>query len=78
MYEENYGTDEEKALVAFMDKFYETLKEKYTNIYLLRNEKLFQLYRFSDGKTLEPDFVLFADEKESKTPITYQLYIEPK
>lgn len=78
VYEENYGTDEEKALVAFIDRFYDHLKEKYTNIYLLRNEKIFQLYRFSDWKALEPDFVLFAEEKESKTPITYQLYIEPK
>lgn len=46
-------------------------------MYLLRNERLFQIYRFSDGKALEPDFVLFLKDESSKT-IMYQLFIEPK
>jgi len=44
----------------------------------LQNARLFQLYRFSDGKAFEPDFVLFLRQKRAKKYIVYQLFIEPK
>jgi len=47
-------------------------------MYLLRNARLFRLYRFSDGKAFEPDFVLFLRKKRVKKYIVYQLFIEPK
>ncbi len=78
IYEENYGTSEEKYFVRFINDAIDKLKEKYIDIYLLRNQKLFQLYRFSDGNALEPDFVLFLKEKKTKEILYYQIFIEPK
>lgn len=77
IYNENYGTSEEKYLIKFLHNVVEKLKSKFKEVYLLRNERLFQIYRFVDGKALEPDFVLFLKDESSKT-IMYQLFIEPK
>lgn len=77
-YQENYGTSEEKKLVIFIKGAIAKLKKRYEDVYLLRNEKSFQLYRFSDGKAFEPDFVLFLKEKTSNETVVYQLFIEPK
>lgn len=77
-FNENYGTDQEKYLVKYIEQAYDSLKDKYNDIYLLRNEKHFKLYAFEDGRPLEPDFVLFLKEKEKSKPIIYQLFIEPK
>lgn len=77
-YQENYGTSEEKKLVIFIKGAISKFKKRYEDVYLLRNEKSFQLYRFSDGKAFEPDFVLFLKEKTSNETVVYQLFIEPK
>ena len=77
-YQENYGTSEEKRLVIFIKGAITKMKKRYEDVYLLRNEKSFQLYRFSDGKPFEPDFVLFLKEKKSIETFVYQLFIEPK
>ena len=39
---------------------------------------MFKIYRFSDGRPTEPDFVLFLKEKGKQKLIQYQLFIEPK
>ena len=78
MYDENYGTSEEKYFVLFVRNAMSKLEQKYTNIYLLRNERTFKIYRFSDGKAFEPDFVLFLTEKNTKKQMSLQLFIEPK
>jgi type III restriction enzyme len=78
VYDENYGTSEEKALVRFIQSQIPALRQKYEDIYLLRNEKLFQLYNFADGRPFEPDFVLFLTEKATGKTLHYQLFIEPK
>ena len=76
VYDENYGTSEEKYLIKFLHNAVDKLKIQFNDVYLLRNEKLFQLYRFSDGKALEPDFALFLKNKTNS--IMYQLFIEPR
>ena len=73
----NYGTSEEKAFVRMLDRQLETLEKKYKEIYLVRNERHFKIYSFSDGKAFEPDFVLFLQEKDGNM-LTYQIFIEPK
>ena len=74
----NYGTSEEKACVEFIDRLIkEDFKNKYKEIFLLRNELHFVIYNFSDGKAFAPDFVLFMEDKEGKE-VTYQIFIEPK
>jgi len=77
-YKENYGSSEEKFLVKFLDNQMEELEAKFNDIYLLRNERFFKLYRFSDGKATEPDFVLFMTDKKTDEDLIYQLFIEPK
>ena len=78
VYNENYGTSEEKFLVRYLKDNIHELKERFKNIYLIRNERFFKLFRFSDGKATEPDFVLFMTEKNSSKELIYQLFIEPK
>jgi len=73
----NYGTSEEKAFVRMLDRQIDTLKENYDGIYLIRNERHFKIYSFSDGQAFEPDFVLFLQEKSGEM-LTYQIFIEPK
>lgn len=78
VYEENYGTSEEKFFVKYIDSIIGKLKKEFADIYLLRNARLFQIYRFSDGKAFEPDFVLFLRKKRNKSFVVYQLFVEPK
>jgi len=78
IYDEDYGTYEEKSFIKFIDGIIDELKKKYSEVYLLRNANLFKLYSFSDGKAIEPDFVLFLKRKESKEIEQYQLFIEVK
>ncbi|MDM8539031.1 hypothetical protein QUF70_19950, partial [Desulfobacterales bacterium HSG17] len=73
----NYGTSEEKAFVRMLERQMDTLKKKYDGIYLIRNERHFKIYSFSDGQAFEPDFVLFLREKNGDM-LTYQIFIEPK
>jgi len=73
----NYGTSEEKAFVRMLDRQMDMLKQKYNGIYLVRNERHFKIYSFSDGQAFEPDFVLFLREKNGDM-LTYQIFVEPK
>ena len=75
---ENFGTSEEKYLVKLIHNVIDKLKQKFDDVYLLRNERFFQIYRFSDGKAFEPDFVLFLKEKITGKEVLFQLFIEPK
>ncbi len=78
VYDENYGTTEEKYFVRFLHGMMAQLRQRYVEIYLIRNEKLFSIYSFSDGAAVEPDFVLFVVEKTTGKAVIYQLFIEPK
>lgn len=73
-----FGTSEEKMLIQFIDKRYDELKKKYSDAYLIRNEKHFKLYNFDDGRALEPDFVLYLIGNEKQDTMHYQVFIEPK
>ncbi|WP_338032118.1 DEAD/DEAH box helicase family protein [Candidatus Vampirococcus lugosii] len=72
------ATSEEKYLVELFEKKIQELNDKYEDIYLIRNERHFAIYSFEDGDRFEPDFVLFMKEKQTKKPLTYQIFIEPK
>ena len=78
VFNENYGTSEEKYLVKYIEKIVHRLKQTYSEVYLLRNERHFKLFNFDDGRAFEPDFVLCLI-KDNKTPARhYQIIIEPK
>ncbi len=78
VFDDCFGTSEEKLLIRFIDKRHDDLKKKYSDVYLIRNEKHFKLYNFDDGRPLEPDFVLYLVGKERQDTMHYQVFIEPK
>ena len=84
-YEDNFGTTEEKAFVAYFSTYVKKLKEKYDKVWLVRNERQFHLYSFDEGKGFEPDYVLFlhspkagADGQKQSGYEQLQVFIEPK
>src|SRR5699024_8942725 len=60
-YNDNYGTSEEKALVKYIYDIIDDLQQKYSNVYLVRHERIAELaiYTFDTGERFEPDFILF-------------------
>jgi len=76
-YDDNYGTSEEKLLVSALKEVMEDLKENWTDIYLLRNEKAVRIYSFETGQAFEPDFLMFANDKKHGNT-SWQIFIEPK
>jgi type III restriction enzyme len=78
IFNDNFGTSEEKYFIKYIDIIYERLKKKYDEIYLVRNERFFRIYNFDDGRPFEPDFVLYLINKKEKTSLYYQIFIEPK
>ncbi|MFZ3017253.1 MAG: DEAD/DEAH box helicase family protein [Gallionella sp.] len=73
-----FGTSEEKLLIQYIDKRHDELKRQYSDVYLIRNERHFKLYNFDDGRPLEPDFILYLIGKEEVDTMHYQVFIEPK
>ncbi len=74
---EFYGTDEEQKFISFIDGFIEKLRQRYSDIALLRNEKFFQVFDFDKGRPFEPDFTMIL-KKRNKVISIYQIFIEPK
>jgi type III restriction enzyme len=76
VYNANYGTSEEKKFVELFARRFEGLKQKFKNIYLIRNEREIKIID-KLGRAFEPDFILFCKQKKGKE-LTYQVFIEPK
>lgn len=76
-YDDNFGTSEEKLLVRLIKDLMVELEEKWTDIYLLRNEKAVKIYSFDRGQAFEPDFLMFANDKNTGN-VSWQIFIEPK
>ena len=47
-FDDNFGISEEKLLIRDIDKRYDDLRQKYSGVYLERNENHFQLFAFND------------------------------
>lgn len=77
-YTDNFGTSEEKAFVAYFKDYAESLKKKYSKVYLIRNEREFHIYSFDDGERFEPDYVLFLQKEKTDGYEQIQIFIEPK
>ena len=83
-----HGTDQEEDLIEFIKSTIGNLEKKYEDIYLLRNEEVYKIYDFEQGRGFQPDFILFLKTKdkynfsvnasEIKTQLYYQIFIEPK
>lgn len=77
-FNDNYGTSEEKAFVAYFKDYAERLKALYSKIYLVRNERQFHIYSFEAGERFEPDYVLFLQKDKEDGYEQLQIFIEPK
>ena len=76
VYNDNFGTSEEKKFVEMFARRMEKIYTSYKEVYLIRNERQLKIYD-KKGKGFEPDFVLFLKQKE-KQNIVFQMFIEPK
>lgn len=77
-FNDNYGTTEEKAFVAYFSRYAEELKKQYEKVYLVRNERQLVLYSFDGGERFEPDYLMFLQKKNSTGYEQYQVFVEPK
>lgn len=77
-FEDNFGTSEEKAFVAYFKAFVPQLKAKYDKVYLIRNERQMHIYSFEGGKRFEPDYLLFLHSPAGDGYEQLQIFIEPK
>lgn len=79
IYNDNYGTSEEKSFVKYFSTVIDDLKQEFDEVYLVRNERLAPLaiYSFKTGERFEPDFLLFM-RKNGSPAEQQQIYVEPK
>ena len=78
VFNDNFGTTEEKAFVKYFSTVVEDLKEEYEKVYLVRNERQLVLFSFVGGERFEPDYLLFLRKKNSSGYDQYQIFVEPK
>lgn len=81
VFNDNYGTSEEKAFIRyFSTNIAPKLEEKNLEFYIIRNERISDLaiYDFINGERFEPDFLLFIKKKDCDTFSINQIYAEPK
>ena len=78
VFEDNFGTGEEKAFVAEFKNYVQKLKDKYDKVYLVRNERQVAIYSFDGGERFEPDYLLFLQLKNVTGFEQMQIFIEPK
>ena len=76
-YDDDYGTDEEKYFIKFIADRIDKLKKSFSEIHLVRNQKIVELYDFEQGRRFEPDYLLFLGN-EKKESGYIQIFIEPK
>ncbi len=77
-FEDNFGTSEEKAFVAYFKSYVPQLKAKYDKVYLIRNERQLHIYSFDGGERFEPDYLLFLHSPKNEGYEQLQVFIEPK
>lgn len=78
VYNDNYGTTEEKKFVSYFATKVNELKQTYEEVYLIRNERNLHIYSFEDGARFEPDYILLLKRKDGSQIEQQQIFIEPK
>ncbi len=76
-FKDNYGTTEEKAFVKYFGNYINKIRDKYDDIYLIRNERQLKLFSFQEGRRFEPDYILILT-KSGEKPKYYHIFIEVK
>ena len=77
IYDANFGTSEEKSFVEMFSTQINILRERFEQIYLLRNEQFFKIYNFRDGQAFQPDYLIYAKDKKIND-LFIQVFVEPK
>ena len=77
-FEDNFGTGEEKAFVAYFKSYVSQLRERYDKVFLVRNERQLHIYSFDGGERFEPDYLLFLHSSKEEGYEQLQVFIEPK
>lgn len=79
VYNDNHGTTEEKKFVKYFSSFITNAKEKFDNIFLIRNEAKACIYSFKSGSKFEPDYILILEKDLWKNKDLYIcVFVEPK
>lgn len=78
VFNDNFGTSEEKAFVAYFSNYVDELKKEYEKVYLVRNERQIVLYSFDGGERFEPDYLMFLRKRNATGYEQYQIFVEPK
>lgn len=78
VFNDNYGTSEEKAFVRYFKDYVDTLRSTYDKIYLLRNERQIHLYSFEGGERFEPDYILYLCRNRTDSVEQLIVFVEPK
>jgi len=79
VYNDNYGTTEEKKFVKFFSNRIAELGKGYDEVYLIRNERSLHVFSFNNGLRFEPDYILLLKkDKMDDTFVQQQIFVEPK
>lgn len=78
VFNDNFGTSEEKAFVRYFKDYVDTLRSKYDKVYLLRNERQIHLYSFDGGERFEPDYILYLCKNRADSVEQLIVFVEPK
>lgn len=64
----------ESDMIDFVSNYVEKLREKYKEVYLIRNERKVKIVEIGATRGFMPDFLLYLEDEE----FTYQIFLEPK
>src|SRR5699024_4444481 len=68
------GVSLSKLINNFINDYIDKLKEIYTNVYLIRNERKVKIVEIDGTRGFMPDFLLYLQDELC----TYQIFLEPK
>ena len=78
VYNNNFGTTEEKAFVKYFASKMDELRKKYDKVYLIRNEQQVKVYSFDNGEAFEPDYILLLIKEDQPKNAYFCVFVEPK
>lgn len=78
VFNNNFGTTEEKAFIKYFATKVNRLLKKFDEVYVLRNEQQVKVYSFENGEAFEPDFILLFKKKQENNNLYFHIFVEPK
>ncbi|UUD35774.1 DEAD/DEAH box helicase family protein [Mycoplasmopsis caviae] len=78
VFNNNYGTTEEKLFIKYFASKIDSLRKIYDKIYVIRNEKQVKVYSFENGEAFEPDFILLLIKKKQPKNLYLNIFVEAK